>query len=250
MSIHNSQINIPLAGVDLAWQGEKNPSAIAYGNLEGTALTVTKVDPAIYGIDAVLNKLLGVPDLQGIAIDAPLIINNANGQRLCETGIGREYGSRHASCHTSNTKLYPDARSVYLSNKLQARGFNHLIGNRWQIECYPHPAIIEIFGLSERLKYKKGKVADKKAGQKELASLIRALKGSSSLSMVMDEGVIKCLYDAYIDSLVGQGLKSNEDALDSIICLYIAGLYSGKRDGRVFGDADDGYIWVPQGGCI
>jgi len=50
----------------------------------------------------------------------------------------------------------------------------------------------------------------------------------------------------YIDSLVGQGLKSNEDVLDSIICLYIAGLYSTAANGQVFGNADGGYIWVPQ----
>ncbi len=246
----NTNSQISLAGVDLAWQSEKNPSAIAYGVLNGTALTVTGVDPAVYGIDDVLNQLTSIVGLQGIAIDAPLIINNASGQRVCETGIGKEYGSRHASCHTSNTKLYPDAKSVYLSNKLKEKGFSHLEGEHWQIECYPHPAIIEIFGLKERLKYKKGKVAEKKEGQKHLANLIRALKGSSSLSMVMDERGMKYLDDAHIDSLVGQGLKSNEDALDSIVCVYIAGLYAAKSEGQVFGDANDGYIWVPQGGCV
>ncbi len=48
----------------------------------------------------------------------------------------------------------------------------------------------------------------------------------------------------------GQALKSNEDALDAIICLYIAGLYAIGFQGQVFGDKSSGYIWVPGDVCI
>lgn len=239
-----------LAGVDLAWQSEKNPSAIAYGHLTGDALVVSALEPAIYGIDEVLSSLRNTEGLQGIAIDAPLIINNDQGQRPCEKGIGRTYGSRHASCHTSNKKLYPNAKSVFLSEALKEIGFNHVNGDRWQIECYPHPAIIEIFGLKERLKYKKGKVADKKEGQKILAQFLRKLGESSVLKLKFpDENQIE-LSDKYIESLSGQALKSNEDGLDGVLCLYIAGLYAKKIGGQQFGDLESGYIWVPQEICI
>jgi predicted RNase H-like nuclease len=50
----------------------------------------------------------------------------------------------------------------------------------------------------------------------------------------------------YINSLAGKALKSNEDALDSIICLYIAGLYALRSIGKLFGDKFTGYIWVPR----
>ena len=119
-----------LAGVDLAWQGEHNPSAI-------------------------VEQLTKQADLQGIAIDAPLIINNETGQRQCEKALSRDYGGRKASCHTSNKRLYPDALSVKLSSILYTQGFEHLATSKWQIECYPHPAIIECFALPERLAYKK-----------------------------------------------------------------------------------------------
>ncbi len=164
--------DIVLAGVDLGWQSEKNPSAIAHGSLNGNVLAVRGLEPAVLGINEVADKLTGITGLQGIAIDAPLVINNAEGQRACETGIGQTYGSRKASCHTSNTKLYPDARSVYLSGRLSESGFQHLNGERWQIECYPHPAIIEIFGLPERLKYKKGNVADRGTGLRSSSALM------------------------------------------------------------------------------
>ena len=238
-----------LAGVDLAWQSEKNPSAISYGFLTEGTLTVNTIEPAVYGIDKVFNMLNGVNGLRGISVDAPLIINNADGQRSCENGVGKTYGSRCASCHTSNTKLYPDAKSVYLSDRLQESGFGHLKGERWQIECYPHPAIIEIFGLSERLKYKKGTVAEKRMGQKVLAALLSELNESRVLRLEILDQNQQVFDESHIDALRGRALKSNEDALDSVLCLYIAGLYAINFDGRIFGDIDSGYIWIPRGVC-
>jgi len=240
---------VNLAGVDLAWQSERNPSSIAYGSLNHDVLMLNAVDPAVYGIDEVLGRLSAIDDLVGIAIDAPLMINNESGQRPCESAIGKTYGSRGASCHTSNTKRFPDAKSVYLSGQLSDREYTHLGKDRWQIECYPHPAIIEMFGMPERLKYKKGRVADKRAGQKQLASLLRRLEESPVLPLRFD-GYTQILDEVYIDSIGGQALKSNEDALDAIVCLYIAGLYACKAKGEVFGDGEAGYVWVPQVCCL
>ena len=45
-------------------------------------------------------------------------INNESGQRPYESAIGKTYGSCGASCHTSNTKRFPDAKSFYLSEQL------------------------------------------------------------------------------------------------------------------------------------
>jgi len=239
-----------IAGVDLAWQSEYNPSAIAYGDIVDNVLSVNVIDPVIYGINSVFDRLNGIEGLMGVSIDAPLIINNTSGQRVCEKDISRAYGSRGASCHTSNTKLYPDAKSVHLSKRMLSVGFSHLKGERWQIECYPHPAIIEIFGLNTRLKYKKGTVEEKRTGQKTLAALLRELNGSNTLRLTIHCADSRILDESYIESLKGQGLKSNEDALDSVLCLYIAGLYAIEYNGRVFGDSSSGYIWVPHGVCM
>ena len=239
-----------LAGVDLAWHSTKNPSAIAIGALASDGLTVLSVHPAVFGIDQVLQILQETTDLSGVAIDAPLIINNIAGQRCCEREIGVTYSSRNASCHPANTTLYPNADSVNISNKLSRLGFAHLNGNRWQIECYPHPALIEIFGLDERLKYKKGRVQDKKLGQIELGRLIGLLSSSPIIKLNAGDVVSQYTDPVNIASLKGQALKSNEDALDAIICLYIAALHACGGMGREFGNTNDGYIWVPQRVCI
>ena len=111
----------------------------------------------------------------------------------------------------------------------------------------PHPAIIEIFNLPERLKYKKGRVSEKKFGQQQLASLIKSLECNERLPLKIPSDFDQYLDEGYIDSLKGKALKSNEDTLDAIICLYIAGLYAVGATGRTFGDVDSGYIWIPDG---
>ena len=145
-----------LAGIDLAWRSNKNPSALAIGSLKGCELGLTAIAKDLFGIDPIVTYLNSLPDLSGIAVDGPLIIENFSGQRKCETLIGQEYGSRHASCHTSNLTLFPKADSVQLSRILASQGFQHLgsASGRWQIECYPHPALIELFNLEVRHQYK------------------------------------------------------------------------------------------------
>mgnify|MGYP001817820956 FL=1 len=239
-----------LAGIDLACNGEKNPSAIAIGELADDSLVLAGVEPAVVGMSEVLARLGSREGLSGVAIDAPLIIRNQQGQRVCERDVSREYGSRGAGCHPSNRNLYPNAGSVHLAKELRGRGFDHLHGDRWQIECYPHPSIIEVFGLERRLLYKKGSVADKRAGQIRLASLIASLQNSHTLRLEIPDSCGVFFDTDRIESLKGRALKSNEDALDSILCLYIAGLYASGKPGRVFGDTRDGYIWVPTVNCV
>jgi len=236
-----------LAGIDLAWQGEKNPSAIAIGDLNSRILSLTQIFPACYGIDEIIDK---VDSISGIAIDAPLIIKNCSGQRDCEKSVSKTYGARGASCHTSNLSLYPDASSVRFANKLIDNGFCHIETDKWIVECYPHPSLLEIFNLPVRLKYKKGNKSEKLAGQINLANLIKSLSSSPVLQLQIPNECAHFIDESYILSLIGKAIKTNEDALDSIICLYIAALYQSKKSGHLFGDLDTGYVWVPTVICV
>ena len=243
---------ITLAGIDLAWRGKENQSGVALGRVEGKQLTLSGLTRELFTPDSLAEKLQHCPSLMGIAIDAPLVIHNKTGQRDCETAIGMEYGARYASCHTSNETLYPAADSVSLSNRLANEfGFAHLgcAPGKWQIECYPHPALIEIFELDMRHPYKKGKVADKREGQTKLAQMLLGLRHSPVLKLVIPERHMEPFTASHISSLRGDALKGNEDKLDAIICLYIAGLYSLFPNKKVFGSQDGGYIYVPQKCC-
>jgi predicted RNase H-like nuclease len=238
-----------IAGVDLAWNSEKNPSGVCIGKISDDAVKVAEIYPAMCGIAKILEVLLGASDLCGIAIDAPLIIKNRSGQRLCERNLSKLYGSRWAAAYPTNTTLYPNAKSIELSCKLEQEGFSHLGSEKYQIECYPHPAIIEIFGLEKRLPYKKGKVLERKGGQKRLANFLKALSASKIVRLCFE---IDAPYidDKYIDSLRGEQLENNEDTLDSILCLYIAALYRLGIKSTTFGTVESGYIYVPQQYCM
>lgn len=69
-------------------------------------------------------------------------------------------------------------------------------------------------------------MADRKLGQIELARLILSLERSRRLPLFIPKDLKRHLSREYILSLKGRLLKTNEDALDAILCLYIAGLYS------------------------
>ncbi|MCT4586676.1 MAG: DUF429 domain-containing protein [Carboxylicivirga sp.] len=236
-----------LAGIDLAWKGAINPSSIAIGKLTNNELVVEDVHSGVLGLDSCLHILDQAKQLKGIAIDASLIINNTEGYRNCELELNQSYRSKWASCYPTNLKLYPNAFSVQLYHKLKDRGFNYLHGKKWQIECYPHASMVELFGLTKRLSYKKGNVADKKEGQKQLASLIAQLEHAKELKLIIPDEKQACINPDQINSLKGRALKTNEDNLDAIICLYTAGLYAIQSQGIIFGDAKDGAIWVPHG---
>ncbi|SMG65075.1 conserved hypothetical protein, partial [methanotrophic bacterial endosymbiont of Bathymodiolus sp.] len=70
------------------------------------------------------------------------------------------------------------------------------------------------------------------------------------LKLVITDPVSQVLNESKIQPLKGQALKTNEDALDAIVCLYIAGLHAINHRGKTFGDLDLGYIWVPSGSLL
>jgi predicted RNase H-like nuclease len=243
-----------LSGIDLAWNSEQNTSAIATGELSGSTLSLMSLHPAVLGLDTVISIIEKENDIVGIAIDAPLIIHNRFGQRECEQRLNQNYRARLASCHPANLSLYPNASSVRLSKALLRRGYRHLNEpdrGRWQIECYPHPAIIEIFGLKERLLYKKGTVEKKRQGQILLAEKIKALANSGVMRLAIAPALGGFLEKDTILSLRGHRLKQNEDTLDSVVCLYVCSLYAKSIEASIcYGSPKDGYIYVPQLRCI
>jgi predicted RNase H-like nuclease len=242
-----------LAGIDLAWKSDTNTTAVALGDLKGRNLHVNRVEPAVQSLERLEALIREEVGLVGVAIAAPLIINNEFGQRECERSLGSHYSRQKISCHSSNLFRYRNAGSVKLSSYLHESRFKHLQSvseGRFQIECYPHPAIVEIFGLPERLKYKKGKVSDKKHGQMELSWHILALKKSPVVSLSIDEKLQTCVNSTYIETIAGADLKTNEDVLDSIMCLYIGALFAIAAPHQIYGCQKCGYIYVPTQKCV
>jgi len=243
-------------GIDLAWKSTRNPTGVAVmrGDKLGARLEVLST----LGPGASVADFISAHTTANtvIAIDAPLVITNELGQRTCETAIGKKYGSRDASCHTSNLRLYPDASSIVLTDALLAQGFTHVDrattkqSGRIMAEVYPHAAMVALWDLPKTIKYKKGSVSAKRVGLSTLRSHLTTL--SKTVPPLLWSGVLQEVLSTDLNELVGQSLKNHEDQLDAVFCAYLAYYfwYWGWERNELFGNTQLGYILNPKLGSV
>jgi predicted RNase H-like nuclease len=238
-------------GIDLAWKSEHYPTGATVLRESVDGAVLADVAPPLRSLHAVMEYVRAHETRPCvIAIDAPLIIPNATGQRACERLVGQRYGARHASCHTSNRTLYPDAASVRLAHALAERGFAHAPEHQQtttavMLEVYPHAAMVALYDLPQIVKYKKGRIVDRRTGVRRLQQLLGLLTIQDPPLVAND--ALEELLGRPVAALAGQALKDYEDSLDALICAYIAYHYwtwGGKRT-EMFGDVSSGYIANP-----
>lgn len=111
---------------------------------------------------------------------------------------------------------------------------------RFQIEVHPHAATVQLFGLDQIVKYKRGTLTVRVAGLARLRSLLLERMPKLTPALV--------LHNIPDVPASGAELKALEDQLDAITCAYVAAnwWYSGKERSDVLGDAESGYIVVPK----
>lgn len=245
-------------GVDLGWQSQ--PSGLCcliWQNLQLQLLDLTRlttIAEVLSWVDAWIEP--GEPAI--IAVDAPTLIANSTGMRLADRLAHKHFGRYHAGCYPANLGRPFAERTVAFGRSLEARGFMHAptivpqqLG-RYQIEVFPHPAIVHLFGLDRILKYKKGRLADRRT------ELIRYRDYSLTVLPTL-EPRISLINPTSATALLaevpqqGAALKALEDQLDSLICAYVAAhwWYWGATRNLVLGPETpescciEGYIVVP-----
>ena len=233
-------------GIDFAWT-DKNPSGLASLAWDGEALLLSKTDRKT-GISAILNWVEAeCRDGDGlVAVDAPTIIRNFAGQRPAEAELHRRFGKYDAGPYPANLSRPFARETTRLGCLLETLGFKHAativpqVPGRFQIEVFPHPAIVQLFDLGQIVKYKKGRVAKRASELSRLRDLMLRYLPET----------VPHLAPPMLPIVSGseQELKAIEDQLDAVICAYIAAhwWYWGCKRNEVFGDADSGYIIVPK----
>lgn len=236
-------------GIDLGWR--TGASGLCCLNGRGDRLEISDIDRklAIADILTWIDKFAPPKTSAIIAVDAPTIIPNTTGMRLPDKLAHKYFGRYHAGCYPANLNRPFAERTVEFGISLETKGFAHApiiepqkLG-RYQIEVYPHPAIVNLFQLDRILKYKKGKLAERK---EELLKLNRfIIEVLPTLEPALE-----------INQLIAQSpsikntveLKALEDKLDSLICAYVAAhwWYWGEPKNLVMGDRSTGYIVVPR----
>ncbi|MDJ0596691.1 MAG: DUF429 domain-containing protein [Pleurocapsa sp. MO_226.B13] len=238
-------------GVDFGWiSGASGLCCLVWQDSKLRILEVTTV-LEIEAILAWIDNWVSPQAPAAIAVDAPTIINNQTGMRLPDKLTHKYFGRYHAGCYPANLSLGFSDRTVGFGKSLTARNFHHApiikpqqLG-RYQIEVFPHPAIINLFGLDRILKYKKGKIAQRQQELNKLRAYI--IQVLPHLEPALDLSSLEQI-PVLADKLTGKELKTIEDKLDSIICAYVAAYwwYWGKARNLVLGDFDNGYIVIPN----
>ncbi|MDF5728239.1 MAG: DUF429 domain-containing protein [Rhizonema sp. PD38] len=235
-------------GIDLGWKSQ--PSGLCYLKLVDGQLQLLDLN-RIEEIADLLTWLDNCiqPDEPGIiAVDAPTLIPNATGSRLPDKLTHKYFGKYHAGCYPANLNLPFAPRTVNFGLALESRGFSHAPTiepqkpGRYQIEVFPHPATINLFNLERILKYKKGRLNERRLELLKLYNYIENILPSLQPPLYL------CGSFRYEIPTTGAALKQLEDKLDSLICSYVAAYwwYWGEQRNLVLCDRTTGYIVIPQ----
>jgi predicted RNase H-like nuclease/ppGpp synthetase/RelA/SpoT-type nucleotidyltranferase len=241
-------------GVDLAW-GERKPTGLAVLDEDGRLVHVS----AAGGDEEIAAQL--APYVEGdtvVAIDAPLIVRNATGNRPAEAALNRDFARFDAGAHPANTGK-PEFSGTPRGARIAAQlglDMNPRSGRaRRAIEVYPHPATVALFGLGRTLKYKNkpGRSLDQLRG--ELLVLMGLLDGLAAADppLLVGHGAGRpgtspwaALVAAAERATRKSELRVVEDQVDAVVCAYVA-LFATREPGRTttYGDFETGYIVTP-----
>jgi predicted RNase H-like nuclease len=235
-------------GVDFGWKSQ--PSGLCCLELIAGKLQIIDLDrrETITDIFAWIDHHVPPHQPALIAVDAPTLIPNITGSRLPDKLTHKYFGKYHAGCYPANQNLPFAERTINFGLELESRGFLHAPTitpqkpGRYQIEVFPHPAIINLFQLERILKYKKGRINERRLELIKLLNYILDILPTLTPSLS---------YLGICGSLdiptTGVELKAVEDKLDSLICAYVAAhwWYWGEERNLVLGDRTTGYIVIP-----
>ncbi len=234
-------------GVDLAW-GERKPTGLAVLDDDGHLVHVCAVDTD----EEIAAEL--APYVEGdclVAIDAPLIVRNATGNRPAEAELNRDFARFDAGAHPANTgrrEFSGVPRGARLSSLLGLDMNPRSRRPRRAIEVYPHPATVALFRLGRTLKYKSkpGRSLDQLRG--ELLALMGLLEGLAGATPTL--GVAGPAWEALVGAVESASRKSElrvvEDQVDAVVCAYVALHTTRVADGTTtYGDFETGYIVTP-----
>lgn len=236
-------------GLDLAW-GEKKPTGVAVVDDAGHLLHVSsQTDDAT--ITAALSAYTAGPCL--VAIDAPLVVVNAAGNRPAEKALNRDYRAFQAGAHPANTgkpEFAAQPRGARLASALGLDIDPHSSADRRAIEVYPHPATIALFRLGRTLKYKQrtGRTAtDLRLALLQLMHLVESLRGVQPPLVVADHQNWRDLFAQVEAAQRKSELRRVEDQVDAVLCAYVA-MYAQTRpeSTTLYGDLATGYIVTPS----
>lgn len=243
-------------GVDLAW-GESAPKRRA----NETGVVAVDAEGRILdagwtvGVDQTLAWIASSSGSNALAmIDAPLVVDNDDGQRLCEKQVGQRYGRWKVAANSTNLGS-PRLAGREVLRRLETMGWHYNSGSsgpplsgRHISECYPYTCIVGAFELgydTERPLYKrkpKGmRIAEfRVARARTCDELIERLAGLSQATTPLNLRSHPNTADLVErpSPLEDAAYKHREDLIDAVICAWTGLLWikNGFDRVQVLGD--------------
>lgn len=239
-------------GLDLAWT-TKNESGICW--LEGDSsenMRCTRIEAAVWDMQKLADKVATATGDVVVAIDAPLLYTP---KRCVEPEIGRRFGKYKASAHSSHAAVKRGFKTgIDLGKALDSKGFclyperllNGDRNGRHAVEVYPHTIHVRLFGLCERILYKKGIVAIRRQGLLEYQVHLQNLLERVAPGVLDCSEVQRLLHPQTTLDARGKSLKRLDDTLDGLTCALAAWLmWKEPERWEMIGDRN-GYIVAPR----
>lgn len=247
-------------GIDLAWKDDPsaakpNETGVVALSVDGRVLDAGWTRGIAKTAAWILQASKGYDDVTCF-VDAPLVVNNASGQRLCETEVGQRYGRWKVSCNSTNLST-PRLGGVLLRERLESAGWQYADGvcgpafrGRVVSECYPYTAIVgtPVLGYdTERPPYKrrsKGMSAPEFRACRastcdELIQRLARLAATDPSLQLDSHKATKVLANT-ASPLSDTDYKHREDLLDAAICAWSAAHWCrwGVQESQVLGTSD------------
>ena len=238
-------------GLDLAWTKTRETGYCYLVGETAADLRCSRIGAEVIDPVALAAEIAAIEGPVTVAIDAPMLYTE---RRAVDGKISRRFGKYKAGAHSAHHAVKNGWKAgIELGQALQDRGF--AIGaedwrqserhERVAIEVYPHTIHVQLFGLSERLRYKRGKVAERRRAMGEYHEHLRRLIGSKAEGLRRSRN-ISDLLSRDLPNTKGQALKRHDDTLDGLTCALAAWLVWHKPDEwETIGD-ESGYIVVPK----
>ncbi len=246
-------------GLDLAWT-TKNESGICW--LVGDSrenLRCIRLETSVCETEHLAEELAAVEGPAVITIDAPVLYTP---ERWSEREIGRRFAKYKFGAHSAHAAYNRGyTAGIDLGRAIRPHGFELdpyalLNGNRsgrFAVEVFPHTIHVILFGLAERLPYKRKKGRNTEFLQRmmqEYQGHLRALIERECPRVLEHPAVQSVLDPANAEDVRGQALKRLDDTLDGLTCAISAWLmWDQPERWEVLGDLN-GYIVVPKDSSV
>ena len=246
-------------GIDLAWSegsGKRaaNESGVVMLRASGEVVHAVWTRGVEETVDWVEKN---APDETLLFVDAPLVVNNESGQRLCEKQVGQRYWRSKVSANSTNTSK--QLGGVTLRKRLEKLGWRYSDGcdgppctGRHLSECYPFTTIVGApeLGYDKRPPYKRRPKSMRSMRMPEFRKyravvcdeLVRRIAKLSSVNPPLDlasHPETRALVERP-SPVPGTEYKHQEDLLDAALCAWTASVWVrwGKERCQVLGCDD------------